>query len=51
LAVTPETLESTVRSVRRARFSDAVAQIRSREPGLDGAEIEKEIAGYRANRP
>jgi hypothetical protein len=51
LAVTPETLESTVRSIRRARFSDAVARIRLRGPAMDEAEVEKEIADYRAGKP
>ena len=50
LAVTPETLESTVRSIRRARFSDVVARIRSNGSPLSEAEIETEIADYRANR-
>ena len=51
LAVTPETLESTVRSIRRARFSDVVARMRSKAPALSEAEIEKEIMDYRANLP
>lgn len=51
LAVTPETLESTVRSIRRARFSDVVARMRSKVPALSEAEIEKEIVDYRANLP
>lgn len=50
LTVTPETLESTVRSIRRARFSDAVARMRSQVPVLSEAEIEQEIAAYRASR-
>jgi hypothetical protein len=50
LAVTPETLETTVRSIRRARFSDVVARIRLKKPILDESEIEKEIADYRADR-
>ena len=50
LAVTPETLESTVRSIRRARFSDVVARIRSKGVALSEVEIEGEIANYRANR-
>jgi len=50
LAVTPETLESTVRSIRRARFSDVVARIRSNGLALSEEEIETEIADYRANR-
>ena len=49
LAVTPETLESTVRSIRRARFSDVVSRMRSKTPALSEAEIEKEIEDYRAN--
>ena len=51
LAVTPETLESTVRSIRRARFSDVVARMRLKAPALSEAEIEKEIVDYRANLP
>ena len=51
LAVTPETLESTVRSIRRARFSDVVARMRLKAPALSEAEIEKEIVDYRANVP
>ena len=51
LAVTPETLESTVRSIRRARFSDVVARMRSKVSALSEAEIEKEIMDYRANLP
>ena len=49
LAVTPETLESTVRSIRRARFSDVVARMRLKAPALSEAEIETELADYRAN--
>ena len=43
LAVTPETLESTVRSIRRARFSDVVARIRLKRAALSEAEIETEM--------
>ena len=43
LAVTPETLESTVRSIRRVRFSDVVARIRSKGVALSEAEIEGEM--------
>ena len=43
LAVTPETLESTVRSIRRARFSDVVARIRSKGAAFSEAEIETEM--------
>ena len=50
LAVTPETLESTVRSIRRARFSDLVAQNRSKGAAMSESEIETEIAAYRAGR-
>jgi antitoxin (DNA-binding transcriptional repressor) of toxin-antitoxin stability system len=50
LPITPEGLESTLKAIRRARFSETVSAIRGRGKPINPEEIEKEISLSRAAR-
>lgn len=50
LPVSPEGLESTLRAVRRALFSETVSAIRGRGQSLSGDRIDREITGARRAR-
>jgi antitoxin (DNA-binding transcriptional repressor) of toxin-antitoxin stability system len=47
LPITPEGVESTLRAVRRALFSETVSAIRSRAVGCTENEIDREISAAR----
>jgi len=50
LPITPEGLESTLKAIRRARFSETVSAIRVRSKSVNSDEIEKEISFSRSAR-
>lgn len=47
LPITPESLEGTIRAVRRALFSEAVSAIRARGINICSEDLDREIAAAR----
>ena len=48
LPITPEGLESTLKAIRRARFSETISAIRGRTKSINPSEIENEVSLSRA---